>query len=78
MMNVEKYTVRPMDASWDGFLEGFDIDIRNPLSLGNKLIPPLITGILIMGPYKPLRTWVDDHPLLYVNNGSLDPGTHEA
>ena len=26
-----------------------------------------------MGPYKPLRNWVDDHPLLYGNNGSLDP-----
>ena len=25
-----------------------------------------------MGPYKPLRTWVDDHPLLYENYGSLD------
>ena len=22
--------------------------------------------------------WVDDHPLLYANNGSLDPGTNEA
>ena len=21
--------------------------------------------------------WVDDHPLLYGNNGSLDPGTNE-
>ena len=21
--------------------------------------------------------WVDDHPLLYGNNGSLDPGTYE-
>ena len=30
-----------------------------------------------MGPYKPLRTWVDDHPLLYGNNGSVDAGTHE-
>ena len=28
------------------------------------------------GPYKPLRTWVDDHPQLYGNNGSLDPGTY--
>ena len=35
-----------------------------------------MTGILIMGPYKPLRTWVDDHPLLYGNNGSLDPSTY--
>ena len=43
--------------------------------IGDKLIPPLI-GILIMGPYKPLRNWVDDHPLLYGNNGSLDPGTY--
>ena len=23
------------------------------------VISPLMTGILIMGPYKPLRTWVD-------------------
>ena len=23
-----------------------------------------------MGPYKPLRNWVDDHPLLYGNNRS--------
>ena len=22
--------------------------------------------------------WVDDHPLLYGNNGSLDPGTYYA
>ncbi len=29
-----------------------------------------------MGPYKPLRNWVDDHPLLYGNNGSLDPGSY--
>ena len=29
-------------------------------------------GILIMGPYKPLRNRVDDHPLLYGNNRSLD------
>ena len=21
--------------------------------------------------------WVDDHPLLYGNNGSLDPSTHQ-
>ena len=33
-------------------------------------------GILIMGPYKPLRDWVHDHPLLYGNNGSLDPSTY--
>ena len=27
-----------------------------------------------MGPYKPLRNWVDDQPL-YGNHGSLDPST---
>ena len=48
--------------------------------IGDKLIPPLIgiLGILIMGPYKPLITdlgwWV--YPLLYGNNGSLDPIAH--
>ena len=47
------------------------------LSLGK--IPPLMTGILIMGPYKPLRTWVDEftvYPLLYGIIGSLDPSTY--
>ena len=45
------------------------------LGMGN--LPPLVR-ILIMGyngyinPYH----WVDDHPLLYGNNGSLDPGTY--
>ena len=28
-----------------------------------------------MGPYEPLRTWVDDRPPLYGSNGSLDPAT---
>ena len=41
------------------------------------VIPPLI-GILI-NPYNRYINpyyWVDDHPLLYGNNGSLDPGTY--
>ena len=29
-------------------------------------------GIGYINPYY----WVDDHPLLYGNNGNLDPGTH--
>ena len=29
------------------------------LGMGDR-DPPLMTGILIMGPYKPLRTWVDE------------------
>ncbi len=40
------------------------------------VIPPLI-GILIMGNYINPYYWVDDHPLLYRNNGSLDPGTYD-
>ncbi len=39
------------------------------------VIPPLIGNPYngYIGPYH----WVDDHPLLYGNNGSLDPGTHQ-
>ena len=46
------------------------------LGMGSSLQPSM-TGILIMGPYKPLLLgwWV--YPLLYGNNGSLDPGTDE-
>ena len=29
------------------------------LGMGDRA-PPLMTGILIMGPYKPLRNWVDE------------------
>ena len=43
---------------------------------GDGRPPTFNDGILIMGPYKLLRTWVDEfYPLLYRNNGSLDPGT---
>ena len=48
-----------------------------PWSLGMGDLPPLI-GNPYNGPYKPLRTWVDDHPLLYGNNVSLDPSTVET
>ena len=37
-------------------------------------------GILIMGPYKPLRTWVDEFIPYYMEiyNGSLDPNTYNC
>ena len=38
--------------------------------------PTFNDGILIMGIYINPYYWVDDHPLLYGNNGSLDPGTY--
>ena len=35
-----------------------------------------------MGPYKPLRNWVDEfipyYIYIYGNNGSLDPSTYET
>jgi len=45
----------------------------------DKLIPPLMTGILIMGFFKPYY-WVDDHPIIpyfveIMVDGSLDPST---
>ena len=40
---------------------------------GDKLIPPLMTESLFHGYINPYY-WVDDHPLLYGNNESLDPG----
>ena len=39
-------------------------------------IPPLI-GNPYNGYINPYY-WVDDHPLLYGNNGSLDPGTFDT
>ena len=39
------------------------------------VIPPLI-GILIINGYINPYHYVDDHPLLHGNNGSLDPGTY--
>ena len=40
-------------------------------------LPPLIRNPYngYINPYNPYY-WVDDHPLLYGNNGSLDPGTY--
>ena len=42
----------------------------------DKLIPPLI-GNPYNGYINPYY-WVDDHPLLYGNNGSLDPSTYHS
>ena len=44
------------------------------LPMLGMVIPPLI-GILIMGILNPIYYWLDDHPLLYGNDGSLDPST---
>ena len=43
-------------------------------NIGDKLIPPFNRNPYngYINPYY----WADDHPLLYGNNGSLDPGTY--
>ena len=64
----EAATMRPREAN------SICAMVKSRVFLGMGDLPPLNDGILIMGlPYY----WVDDHPLLYGNNGSLDPGTSE-
>ena len=69
-MTFHRYTLQlPAIVEESPFVPGSKVAI-----LG-MVIPPLI-GILnpynwYINPYY----WVDDHPLLYGNNGSLDPGT---
>ena len=48
---------------------------RSKLLILGMVIPPFI-GNPYNGYINPYY-WVDDHPLLYGNNGSLDPGTYE-
>ena len=43
--------------------------------LGMGDLPPLIGILISWGPINPYY-WVDDHPLVYGTNGSLDPGTY--
>ena len=57
--------------------------VGTPIEPGSKLVvlgmgnlPPLI-GNPYNGYINPYY-WADDHPLLYGNNGSLDPGTIES
>ncbi len=50
--------------------------VKSRLFLGMGDLPPLI-GILIYNGYINPYYWVDDHPLLYGNSGSLDPGTYK-
>ena len=54
-------------CGWQG--RGLNAYIR-----GWSLIPPLMTGILIIG-YINVYYWVGDHLLSYGNTGSLDPST---
>ncbi len=42
------------------------------LVLGMGDLPPLMTGILITGPYKPLRNWVDEFIPYYMEIMGVD------
>ncbi len=48
---------------------------RGPIG-DDKLIPPLMTGILIMGLYKPLRIWVDEFIPYYMEIMGVDRPWH--
>ena len=48
---------------------------RSTPCIGDKLIQPLIGNPTYNGYINPYY-WVDDHPLLYGNNVSLDPSTY--
>ena len=57
-------------SDWDGYVEP-----GSKLLVLGMVIQPLI-GNPYNGYINP-NYWVDDHPLLYRNNGSLDPSTHQ-
>ena len=44
--------------------------------LGMGKIPPLVGNLNLYNGYINPYYWVDDHPLLHENNGSLDPSTY--
>ena len=56
------------------------LEIWDPYEPGSKLpVLGMVIQPLIGNPYNGYITpyyWIDDHPLLYGNNGSLDPGTY--
>ena len=61
---------------------GDELYCSTPNVPGSKLpmlgmVIPTFVGILIMGYINPYN-WIDDHPLSYGNNGSLDPSRNEC
>ena len=60
---------------WDDFIFTYQL----PIVPGSKLLVlGMVIQPLIGNPYNGYINpyyWVDDHPLLYGNNGSLDPST---
>ena len=63
------------DCCWVGGVDPIYVPGSKLVVLG-MVIQPLI-GNPYSGYINPYY-WVDDHPLLYGNNGSLDPGTYRV
>ena len=63
MVNVGKYFIHGAYVPW------------SKVAILGMVIPPLI-GILIMGPYKPLRNGVDEFIPMEISWELIDPGTH--
>ncbi len=64
---------KPRHRTWEWHLRHRSYEPGSKLVVLGMAIPPLIGN-----PYKGYINpyyWVDDHPLLYGNNGSLDPST---
>ena len=49
-----------------------ELRVDQLLVLGMGNLQPLMTGILIMGPYKPLRSWVDEFIPYYMEIMGVD------
>ena len=87
---IRVWRICHMELSYTMWLCGFNIFTKLNITHMNRgheiyvpwskvailgmVIPPLI-GNPYNGYINPYY-WVDDHPLLYGNNGSLDPGTY--
>ena len=67
------FEMETSEHQWVAMLPTICVMVKSRVLLG-MVIPPLI-GNPYNGYINPYD-WVDDHPLLYGNNGSLDPATY--
>ena len=67
---------RKPDRLPTNMFQGISYEPGSKLVVLGMVIPPLIWNHYngYINPYY----WVDDHPLLYGNNGSLDPSTYQS
>ena len=83
-MHVPSHKIQNVCSKISNSCCGLPLVTFNPYEPGSKLlvlvmvIQPLMTGILIMGPYKPLRNWVDEFIPYYMEMSWewIDPMAH--